>query len=281
MTNILYGKPIIENIIDDYNQLKLDNNKIISIQIGNNEAANRYVNSQIKLFNKFEYLTLETIKYDENISKKDFYKNLNAFNNDSDIVGIIVQKPIPKHLNELELISKIDINKDIEGVNPYNFGKLYANILDKTPIPCTAYAIYQFLIFYHIPIEGKHFVILGRSNIVGKAIAAILINNNATVTICHTKTSKEQLSKIFNSADVIISAVGKAKTITTDMLINNKNTIIIDAGININNNGICGDVDIDVINNNIVKAITPVPGGVGVITPYMLMMNVFKMKGLQ
>ena len=203
----------------------------------------------------------------ENIETEQIIEKLN---NREDINGILLQSPIPKGLNIQEAFEKIHCKKDVDGFNPVNVGKLM--IGEDTFISCTPYGIIKMLEAYNIEIEGKHAVVIGRSNIVGKPLAQCLLQKNATVTICHSKT--KNIAEITKTADILISAVGKTNMVTADMV--KDGAVVIDVGMNRNEAGkLVGDVDFENVKQK-ASYITPVPGGVGPMTIAMLMNNVIK-----
>ena len=200
---------------------------------------------------------------------------IEKLNDRKDINGILLQSPIPEHLDIKKAFECISYLKDVDGFNPINVGKL--SIGEDSFISCTPYGIIKLLEYYQIPIEGKHAVILGRSNIVGKPMVQCLLNKNATVTICHSKT--KNIEEITKQADIIIAAVGKSKFVKENMV--KKGAVIIDVGINRNDEGhLEGDVDFSEVEKKS-SYITPVPGGVGPMTIAMLMNNVVKAAKIQ
>ena len=206
----------------------------------------------------------------EETSQKELIDLIKRLNNNNKIYGILLQSPIPKHLDINEAFRTIAPEKDVDGFNPINVGKLCLN--QDTFVSCTPYGIMKIFENYNIDLSGKNVVILGRSNIVGKPLIQCCLNKNATVTVCHSKTNN--LDEYTKRADILISAIGKPKFVTKDMI--KDNAVIIDVGINRCEDGkIVGDVDFE---NVVSKAsfITPVPGGVGPMTIAMLMNNVIK-----
>jgi len=200
---------------------------------------------------------------------------IDKLNERTDINGILLQSPIPKDLNIQEAFERISYKKDVDGFNPVNVGKLM--IGEDTFISCTPYGIIKMLEAYNIEIEGKHAVIIGRSNIVGKPLAQCLLRNNATVTICHSKT--RDISQITKTADILISAVGRVNMVTSEMV--KEGAVVIDVGMNRNDDGkLVGDVDFENVKEK-ASYITPVPGGVGPMTIAMLMNNVVKATKIQ
>ena len=244
------------------------------IIIGNNQASRIYVNNkkkacaEISIYSK-EYALPNTT------SQKELIELISKLNNDDSINGILVQLPLPNHINEKAVIEAIDPLKDVDAFHEINVGKIMIGEYDL--LPCTPAGIIELLNSQNIEIEGKHCVVVGRSNIVGKPMAMLLLHRNGTVTICHSKT--KNLKEICKNADILIAAVGKAKFITSDMV--KKDAVVIDVGMNKDENGkLCGDVDFDNVKK-IASYITPVPGGVGPMTIAMLMKNTVTAASLQ
>lgn len=240
--------------------------KLAVILVGDNPASQIYVKSKKKaceetgISSKEYFLT-------KNTSQKDLIALIEKLNDDKTVNGILTQLPLPTHINEFEVSSSIHEDKDVDVFNPKNIGKL---VLGKSQlIPCTPFGIIKMLEYSKIDVEGKNCVVIGRSNIVGKPIAQLLTQKNATVTLCHSKT--QNIIGICKNADIIICAVGKSKFLTSNMV--KKGTVVIDVGINRTNQGtVCGDVDFENVSK-ITSYITPVPGGVGPMTIAMLMKN--------
>ena len=192
---------------------------------------------------------------------------INRLNGDPKINGILVQLPLPKHLDEEKVLLAIDPRKDVDAFHPQNVGKIM--IGNFSFLPCTPAGVMELLKYYGIDICGKHCVIIGRSNIVGKPQAMLMLKENATVTICHSRT--KNLSSITKQADILIAAVGKARFVSADMI--KEGAAVIDVGINRTEDGkLCGDVDFSAVES-IASYITPVPGGVGPMTITMLLQN--------
>lgn len=237
------------------------------ILVGNNPASKIYVKNKQKAC---EEIGIQSRQYllDEKTSQKDLLELIEHLNKSTQTHGILVQFPLPSHIDEFTVAQAINAEKDVDCFNASNVGKL---ILDKSNLlPCTPAGIIELLKRYHIQIQGKNCTIVGRSNIVGKPLALMMLKENSTVTICHSKTL--ELENFCRQADILISAVGKQKTIKADMV--KPKATVIDVGINRNSEGkICGDVDFSGV---FPKAgfITPVPGGVGPMTIAMLMKNV-------
>lgn len=248
--------------------------KLAVILVGNDQASKIYVRNKSKACEEVG------IEYEEHVLEEttkmgDLLGLIEKLNSDDSINGILLQAPLPKHLEINRAFEKISPIKDVDGFNPINVGKLL--IGEDTFISCTPYGIIKMLEEYNIPIQGKNAVVVGRSNIVGKPLVQCLLNKNATVTICHSKT--ENLINYTRNADILISAVGKANLITADMV--KEGATVIDVGMNRNDNGkLCGDVDFENVKE-IASYITPVPGGVGPMTITMLMNNVIKAYKMQ
>ena len=243
--------------------------KLAVIMVGDNPASKVYVRNKSKACQEVgvEY---EEYLLDSNITQKELIDLIKKLNNDKNINGILLQSPIPKHLDINEAFRTIDYHKDVDGFHPMNVGKL--TLGQDTFVSCTPYGVMRMFEEYNIDLCGKNVVILGRSNIVGKPLTQCCLNKNATITVCHSKT--QNTKKITKEADIVISAIGKAKFITEDMI--KEGAIVIDVGINRDENGkIVGDVDFENVKQK-ASYITPVPGGVGPMTVAMLINNVIK-----
>lgn len=236
-----------------------------SIVIGSSRDALSYVRSQKKVAEKIG-INYNLIQLEKNISQKHIIECIKALNLDENIDGIILQQPIPKHLNMSVISTIISVNKDVDCMNPTTSGYLFQN--RPIFIPPTPNAVMKILDHYNIELEGKDCVIVGRSNVVGKPLAMLLLAKNATIQICHTKT--KDLKKHCLNADVLIAAVGRPNTITGDMV--KPGAIVIDVGINYVDNRMIGDVCYQDILP-IASKITPVPGGIGSLTTTLLMQN--------
>ena len=219
-------------------------------------------------------------EFPADISMEEFEQSFDFINNDEDIDGILLLRPLPKHLDEAMIVSKIDPEKDMDGISPVNMAKVFMG--DKTGYaPCTAQAVMELLEQEGINVSGKRVAVIGRSLVVGRPLAMLLMHKNATVTICHTKTQNAEA--ICRSCDIVVAAAGCAKMVGSAYLGND--TTVIDVGINVDENGkICGDVDFEAIKD-IAKAATPVPGGVGSVTTSVLAAHTIraalKKKGLE
>ena len=265
------AKKIRENLKIEVGELRKKGiiPKLAVIMVGNNKASEVYVRNKSKACDEIGIEFEEYIK-GNNISQKELIKLIDNLNNRKDIHGILLQSPIPENLNIRQAFNEIDYRKDVDGFNPINVGKL--SIGEDCFISCTPYGVIKMLEEYNIDLEGKRAVIIGRSNIVGKPLLQCLLNKNATVTVCHSKT--KNIREITNEADILIAALGKTKFVTEDMV--KENAVVIDVGINRSEEGkLVGDVDFENVSKK-AAYITPVPGGVGPMTIAMLMNNVVK-----
>lgn len=243
--------------------------KLAVIMVGDDKASQIYVKNKSKAC---EEIGIKFVEYilGEDTKQEELLDIIQTLNNDKTINGILLQSPIPKNLDINEAFRTISPEKDVDGFNPVNVGKLCLN--QETFVSCTPYGIMKMFEEYNIDLTGKNVTILGRSNIVGKPLLQCCLNKNATVTICHSKTKK--LEEHTKKADIVIAAIGKAKFITQEMI--KEGAIVIDVGINRDENGkIVGDVDFRNVSQK-ASYITPVPGGVGPMTIAMLMKNVIK-----
>ena len=237
-----------------------------TILVGNDGGSIFYLNNQIKLCAELGILN-KNFTLEENVTEKELLDLIEVLNNDEAVSGIMLQVPLPKHLNEKMITSTITPKKDIDGLTDINTGRFYKG--EKCFIPCTPKAIIEILKNADISIMGKHAVVIGRSNIVGKPVAQLLLNESATVTICHSKTIN--LKEICKSADILVAAIGRPNFITADYV--KEGAIVIDVGTSMVQGKITGDV---LLSEVIEKAslVTPVPGGVGTMTTTMLLKNV-------
>jgi len=275
LEKIINGKEISQNIKDEI-KLEIENLKketgkipgLAVILVGNDPASNVYVGSKEKTCLSLGFYS-EKYVLPENASEDELLDKINELNKNVDIDGILVQLPLPKHINSDKILNSILPEKDVDGFHPINVGKLMIGA-DDGFFPCTPYGIIELLKRKNIKIDGKNAVIVGRSNIVGKPISLMLLKENATVTICHSRT--KDLNSVVKGADIIVAAIGKAKFINKDMV--KDGAIIIDVGINRidGSTKLYGDVDYDSVFDKI-SYITPVPGGVGPMTIAMLMKN--------
>ena len=238
------------------------------IIVGNDPASEIYVTNKEKSCTETGIYS-KVIRMPEDINKEDLLTKIYLLNRDKKIHGILIQLPLPKHLQkyETEILEEISPLKDVDGFHPINVGNL--SIGKDALVPCTPHGCIRMLEMAGIKVAGKHAVIIGRSNIVGKPMAQLLLSRNATVTVCHSRT--KNLADITRQADILVAAVGKPYFVTADMV--KKGAVVIDVGINrLENKKLVGDVDFDKVAP-IAGAITPVPGGVGLLTIAMLMQN--------
>ena len=275
MTEIIDGKglakKIRENLKKDVAELRKEGiiPKFAVILVGEDPASKIYVR------NKNKACVEIGIEYEEHVLKQDttmeeLLRLIDKLNKDKSINGILLQSPLPQHLDINEALKQIDYKKDVDGFNPVNVGKL--SLGQDCFVSCTPYGIIRMLEEYKIPTEGKNAVIIGRSNIVGKPLIQCLLSKNATVTVCHSKT--QNIEEITKNSDIIIAAMGKPKFLKGNMV--KQGATVIDVGINRMENGkIVGDVDFEEVSKK-TSYITPVPGGVGPMTIAMLMNNIVK-----
>ena len=275
MVTLLNGKELAQKIKEEVKaqveELKSNGKEVTLavIQVGNNPASSTYVANKQK---SCEYCGINSnvYKLPETTTEDELFEMIEELNYSEEVDGILVQLPLPPHIDENKVIEWIIPDKDVDGFHPYNVGNLM--IGKDTLVPCTTAGIIELLKENNIDIEGKHCVVVGRSNIVGKPTAIQLLQNNGTVTICHSKT--EGLKAICLCADILICAVGKPKFFDRSYI--RPGTVVIDVGIHRQEDGtLCGDVDFDKVKD-VVDSITPVPGGVGAMTVAMLMKNCVK-----
>lgn len=268
---IIDGKKIRNEILDE---LKTDIKHCLIkpclavIQVGNDEASNTYIKAKEKACNDIG-IYFKHIKFDEDAREIEVINKIIELNNDEYVNGILIQLPLPEKFDEDKLINYIARNKDVDGLTDINLGKLFNN--KNTLVSCTPQGIMELLDRENIDIAGKNVTIVGRSKLVGKPLMGLLLNKDATVTICHSKTT--DLKAHTKCADILIVAIGKKHFITEDMV--KDGAVVIDVGINKVDGKLYGDVDYDKVQKKVSK-ITPVPGGVGPMTVAMLMCNVFK-----
>ena len=265
------AKNIRSNLKEEVEELKKKGiyPKLAVIMVGDDKASAVYVRNKSKACNEIG------VEYEEFLLKADttmdeLLELIKKLNEDEKIDGILLQSPIPRHLDINEAFMAIDPKKDVDGFHPVNVGKLSLN--QDCFVSCTPYGIIKMLETYNVPIEGARAVIIGRSNIVGKPLIQCLLNKNATVTICHSKT--KNLEEVTKQADILIAAIGKPEFVTGNMV--KEGTTVIDVGINRTEEGkLVGDVNFEEVSKK-ASYITPVPGGVGPMTIAMLMTNVVK-----
>lgn len=272
MAYIIDGKRISQEIKDELKakveQLKAEGKQaaLAVIQVGNDPASSVYVNNKKKAC---AYIGIESLSYElpEETTEQELLELVENLNQNDAVHGILVQLPVPKHIDADKIIQTISPKKDVDGFHPENVGNLV--IGEKGFVSCTPAGIIQLLKRSNIEISGKHCVVIGRSNIVGKPMALLMLRENATVTIAHSRT--QNLKELCKTADILIVAIGKPQFITAEYV--REGAVIIDVGIHRDeNNKLCGDVKFDEVEP-LASAITPVPGGVGPMTIAMLMNN--------
>ncbi|MEM0466761.1 MAG: bifunctional 5,10-methylenetetrahydrofolate dehydrogenase/5,10-methenyltetrahydrofolate cyclohydrolase [Candidatus Thermoplasmatota archaeon] len=263
--HILYGKNIAQNmkntVAEEIQLLKRKYSlqpKITTIIIGDNPSSQLYLKLRDKACEEVG-IHSDHLFFDETASEDTVISTIHTLNKKKEIHGILIQYPVPKHISQQALMCSIDPAKDVEGFHPYNIGQLLLG--NETLAPCTPRAVIELLSSNNILVEGKHIAIINHSIVVGKPLSILLLNRNATVTVCHVFT--KNLSDVTKTADIIISAVGKPKLIQASMVKND--SIVIDVGIVQTPDGVCGDVDFEMVKEK-AAMITPVPGGIGPIT---------------
>ena len=267
---ILDGKKVSNEILEDL-KIKfasLDKKAGFAIiWVGNNEASGIYVKNKLK---KCEKLGIEGKLYhlEENTKEEEVLELIDKLNNDDSVNGILIQSPLPRHINEVNCFNHVNYKKDVDGFSNISAGNL--TLGNPSLISCTPKGIMYLFDYYHLDLEGKNVCLINRSNIVGKPLFNLLIKKNATVTMCHSKTSN--LEDFTKKADIVISAVGKPKFITSEMI--KDGAIVIDVGISRENGKVIGDVDSEAFEK--ASYITPVPGGVGPMTIAMIFSNLYE-----
>ncbi len=283
MTGILIdGKSVSQEIRAEVKELTVKLNQesgvtpgLAFILVGNNPASEVYVRNKAKACESLGFYHV-TEKMTEDVSQQKVIDKVVEFNNDERVHGILVQMPLPKHINEYDVIESIAPSKDVDALHPFNIGlyseaKSWKEIMDKRLLlPCTPYGMMVLLEKYGIAVEGKKAVVVGRSNLGGKPTAALLLSKNATVTIAHSRT--QDLKEVCRDADILVAVIGKANFIGKDFI--KPGAAVLDVGINRTDAGLVGDVDFEAAKD-VAGWITPVPGGVGAMTISMLMMNTY------
>jgi len=280
MAQIIDGKAVAqavkENVARKVDQLKERGIYpcLAVIIVGNNPASRTYVNNKKKAC-EMTGIASKEIALGEETTTEELLDVINELNDDASVHGILCQLPLPKQIDEKKIFAAISPEKDVDAFHALNVGRLMQGVQNLQP--CTPSGVIVLLDYYGLPIEGKHCVVIGRSNIVGKPMSMLLLQRNGTVTIVHSKTTN--LKAITQTADILISAVGKPNIVTADMV--KEGAVVIDVGINRNAEGkLCGDVDFDSVEKK-ASFITPVPGGVGPMTVAMLMENTVRAARIQ
>ena len=276
MATIIDGKKVSETLREDLKtQTEIFINEtgiqphLVVIIVGNNPASMTYVRNKKRSCEAVGFKST-VIELSDSITEADLLAQINLLNEDDSVHGILVQLPLPKHIDENHIISAIDVKKDVDGFHPYQVGCL-ASGLDSLK-PCTPAGVVELLKAYDVEITGRHAVIIGRSHIVGKPLIQLLLEENATVTVCHSRT--QNLSALTQMADILIVAIGRPQFVTADMV--KEGAVVIDVGINRLDSGkLVGDVDFENVEPK-ASYITPVPGGVGPMTITMLLFNTLK-----
>lgn len=236
------------------------------VKVGNDPASAVYVRNKEKAC-EYVGINSKTLALPEETTEEELLNVVKELNEDKNVNGILVQLPLPKHIDESKVLLTIDSTKDVDGFHPVNVGKMV--IGEDTFLPCTPAGIIEMIKRTDIDIEGKECVVIGRSNIVGKPMAMLMLKENATVTIAHSRT--KDLKEVTKRADIIVAAIGKAEFVTADYV--KEGAVVIDVGMDRDENGkLCGDVDFESVSK-VASAITPVPGGVGPMTVTMLLVN--------
>ncbi|WP_210618092.1 bifunctional methylenetetrahydrofolate dehydrogenase/methenyltetrahydrofolate cyclohydrolase FolD [Mammaliicoccus lentus] len=269
---ILDGKEIAKDyrsgLQSEVEKLKEQNivPKLSVILVGNDGASQSYVNSKKKAAEKIGMIS-EIVHMDESSSEEEVLNELERLNNDDSVSGILVQVPLPKQVSEAKVLEAINPDKDVDGFNPINIGRLYTG--ERTFIPCTPLGIMEILKHADIDLKGKNVAVIGRSHIVGQPVSKLLTDQDATVTLLHSKSTNTE--EVLKQADVIVSAVGRVHLVTKDLV--KSGAVIVDVGNTPDENGkLKGDVDFEAVKE-VASAITPVPGGVGPLTITMVLNN--------
>lgn len=268
---IIDGKKVREDKLKDLKRRidGLDKKlTLVVVKVGNDVASGVYVKQKERLAKEIGVNFISRV-LPSDVTESELIGVINEYNMDGLVNGIIVQLPLPKHINETRVVNTIDVNKDVDGLTILNTGKLFQNM--DTLVSCTSSGIIDLLDYYNIEISGKNAVVIGRSLLVGKPVSMLLNNRNATVTMCHSKT--ENLSEITRNADIIIVAIGVPNFLTSDMV--KEGAVVIDVGINRVDGKLVGDANFESLKEKC-SYITPVPGGVGQMTVYELYENVYK-----
>lgn len=271
---ILEGKPVAEKLEKEIKE-KVQFYKsqgviptLCIVKAGKNDEAEAYAKSIEKFFSKIG-INIERRNFNEEISLVDFKKGMKELEEDNTIHGVLILRPLPEELEKSKAFQFLPTKKDVEGITYENLGKLLVG--EESFYPCTPQAVLELLDFYQIPVEGKNVVVVGRSISVGKPLSLLLLNRNATITVCHSKT--KNLVEFTKKAEILIVAVGRPYFVSKDMV--GERQVVIDVGTNVVDGKIVGDVNFEEVRDR-VEYITPVPGGIGVITTRVLARNLLK-----
>ncbi|MBE5734151.1 MAG: bifunctional methylenetetrahydrofolate dehydrogenase/methenyltetrahydrofolate cyclohydrolase FolD [Clostridiales bacterium] len=274
MAKIIDGKALSQKIKDELKQKVSDFEQkfgrkitLAVVLVGENPASQVYVRNKIKAT---EYVGMKSLSFymPENSTEEEVSQTVLSLAKDDGVDGILVQLPLPKHINETKILNLIPADKDVDGFLAQNVGNLLLG--EPCTIACTPFGVIKMLQSQNIELSGKNAVVIGRSNIVGKPMALLLLKENCTVTVCHSKT--KNLSEVCKNADILVSAIGRPKFVTADMV--KQDAVVIDVGINRTEQGLVGDVDFENVKE-IASYISPVPGGVGPMTIAMLLENTY------
>jgi methylenetetrahydrofolate dehydrogenase (NADP+) / methenyltetrahydrofolate cyclohydrolase len=238
---------------------------LVAVRVGNDPASEVYVRNKARKAKELGLVSAELV-FDGSMRESDLLAEIDSLNSDDNIDGILVQLPLPKQIDSKKVIDAIDPQKDVDGFHPINVGLLHLG--RPALVPCTPAGVIRLIASTGIDIEGKRAVVIGRSDIVGKPVAALLLRENATVTICHSRT--RDLPVVVREADIVVAAIGKPRFVTAEMV--KRGAVVIDVGINRLDGKLVGDVDFERVRE-VASWITPVPGGVGPMTIAMLMKN--------
>lgn len=276
-TKVLKGKPVVEKLKEEL-KAKIESSstdyKLAIFRVGDEPGAVSYEKG-IKKTAESLGVELKLYTFEEGTSEDKYIKYLEEANKDDSIHGILLLKPLPKEYNESKIVRILDPNKDVDCVHPSNLSRIFLKIAKI--YPCTPDAVVELLQFYEYELEGSEATIINRSFTLGRPLAMLLLDTNATISVCHSRTDSDDLKKLLQFSDIVVTGVGKAKAFNSKNF--NKNTTIVDVGISNDENGkISGDVDFDEVQGK-VKAITPVIGGVGSITNTILFKNMLILNG--
>lgn len=258
------AKALFENLKTDIQQIT-QTPKVVFVRVGEDPASVVYVNAKSK---RAKALGIDSVTHvlPEDSEQATLLERIDSINNDASVHGLLVQFPLPNHMNEQEVLWKISPDKDVDGLHPINVGRLWTG--QEAPLPCTPAGLIQIMKHYDLPIQGQHVVIVGRSNLVGKPAAALFLRENATVTIAHSRT--RDLAAVTKEADILVAAVGRRALITPEMV--KEGAVVLDVGVTRGEGKkIHGDIHPDVAE--VARYLTPMPGGTGPMTIAMLMQN--------
>jgi len=258
----------ISNEVDDLESKYKNTPNITTIKIGSDPSSELYLKLRDNAC-KEAGIESNRLEFPKDVSEKEILASIKKLNNDGKVHGILIQYPVPNHISPDKLMKAIDYKKDVEGFNPFNMGRTL--IGDEQIVPCTPLAVLTILEYENTDVKGKDVVIVNHSNVVGKPLAALFLNRNATVSVCHVFS--KDIKKYTTKADVLVTATGKPKLITGDFV--KENAFVIDVGITSTKYGVCGDVDFESVKEKVGK-ITPVPGGVGPVTIACALKNIIK-----